>query len=298
VLLRIIYPLFGSFTLVRACLTQLTILANVNSIPNTPAGDSWNLYLGYTPANAFNESLIPITFLPTGEIDLKSTSNQSLDTANALLAPTINAMRLAMGDPEFDFWNFANWLVVSYYWLFLSNFGQTSPTYYNFTSEDLPNLLAPVFYSSTNNIFVNSTLFSIYSSYLTDLFSFVGLPPPEFLPLDNNNSLQQTAVTFLTSYSCMQRQPQPFIYAAVSVLVADYVFIAGGYSFVIIVATWWKKRRTAEGKSTFDQTELVANLCEGCISLKISLPLDTVPGGQLGDDRDSRAPLISKASEE
>src|SRR5690242_4200414 len=107
--------------MVRAYLKQLTTLANVNSIPNTPASDSWNLYLGYTPAGAFTENLIPITFLPTGEID-KSTSNQSLNTANALLAPSINAMRLEIGDPEFDIWKFMNWIVVSYYWLFLYDF--------------------------------------------------------------------------------------------------------------------------------------------------------------------------------
>lgn len=112
--------------MVRACLKQLTILANVNSIPNTPAGDSWNLYLGYTPAGSFTETLLPITFLPTGEIDM-SASSQSLDTANAILAPTIDAMRLQTGDPEFDFWKFMNWVVVSYYWLFLYDFGQTSP---------------------------------------------------------------------------------------------------------------------------------------------------------------------------
>jgi hypothetical protein len=221
-------------------------LANVNSIPNTPAGDSWNIYLGYSPVGAFIENLIPITFLPTGEID-QSASAQSLVAANALLASSVNALRTEIGDPEFDIWKLLNWIIVSYYWIFLYDFGQTSPTYYNFTSDAI-NLAEPVFYSSTNNIFVNSTLFSIYSSYLTDLLSIVpGLARPEFLPLDSKNSLQLTATTFLRSYSCTQRQFQPFINAAVSVLVADYVFIAGGYSLVVTVARWWQKRRTIEG---------------------------------------------------
>ena len=197
---------------------------------------------------SFTENLIAITFLPTGEID-QSTSTQSLDTANAILAPSITAMRLEIGDPEFDFWQFMNWIVVSYYWLFLYDFGQTSPTYYDFSDyEGIPNFSVPVFYSSTNNIFVNSTLFSIYSSYLTDLLSLMPGLRPEFLPLDSNNSLRPTATTFLRSYSCAQRQFQPWINAAVSVLVADYVFIAGGYTLVATIASWWQKRRNTEGK--------------------------------------------------
>lgn len=237
--------------MVPTCLTQLTVLAYVNSTVNTPAGDSWILYLGYSAAGSFTENLIPITFLPTGEID-KSTSNQSLDTANAVLAPSIIAMRSLFGDPEFDVWKLMNWVVVSYFWLFLYDFGQTSPTYYNST-DGVPNLSAPVFYSSANNIFVNSTLFSIYSSYLSDLVSILpGTPPLQFLPLDSNNSLQPTATVFLTSYSCLLRQLQPWITATISVLVADYVFIAGGYHLLLTVASWWAKRRSTEGKSTSD----------------------------------------------
>jgi hypothetical protein len=284
--------------MVRARLTQLTILANVNSTINTPAGDSWDLYLGYSPAGSFYEHLIPITFLPTGEID-KSTSNQSLDIANELLAPTINAMRSMVGDPEFDFWRFMNWIVVSYFWLFLYDFGQTTPTYYNFGDEGLSQILsAPLFYSSTNNIFVNSTLFSIYSSYLTDILSFVpGFVPPEFLPLDSNNSLQPTATVFLRSYSCIERKLQPLFNAAISVLVADYVFIAGGYRLLVTVATWWQKRRNTEGKSTSDPSKFIANLCEGCMSLKNNIPLDHMSNDNVGDDGDSQLPLILKTNE-
>jgi hypothetical protein len=294
-LLRIIYPLFGSFTIVRASLTQLTILANLNSTVNTPAADSWNLYLGYSPAGSFTENLIPITFLPTGEID-KSTSNQSLATANALLAPTTTAMRLLFGDPEIDIWKFMNWVVVSYYWLFLYDFGQTSPTYYDSADGDTK-LTSPIFYSSANNIFVNSTLFSIYSSFLIDILSAVpGSPPLEFLPLDSNNSLQPTATVFLTSYSCLQRQLQPWLTATISVIVADYVFIAGGYSLVVTIASWWSKRRSTEGNSRSDLANLIANVCEGCLSLKKNIPLDILSTDNVEDNRDS-LPLISKISQ-
>ena len=280
-----------------ACLSDTAYhFSQCNSTINTPAGDSWTLYLGYSPVGSFTENLIPISFLPTGEMD-KSTSNQSLDTANALLAPTINAMRLMSGDPKFDFWKFMNWIVVSYFWLFLYDFGQTNLTYYNhFGDESLSQAFsAPVFYSSTNNIFVNSTLFSIYSSYLTDILSLVpGFLPPEFLPVDSNSSLQPTATVFLRSYSCMQRQLQPWTNAVISVLVADYVFITGGYHLVLTVATWWQKRRNAEGKSTTDPSKLIANMCEGCMLLKNNIPLDTLPKDNVRNGLNSQSPLILK----
>lgn len=84
--------------------------------------------------------------------------------------------------------------------------------------------------------------------------------------------------------------------ATVSVLVADYVFIMGGYRLVIAVASWWKKRSTTDGKSTLDQTELIANLCEGCRVLKKNLQLDTLSGDNVGDG-DSQSPLIPGTSE-
>lgn len=251
--LRLVYP--------GTCLLGGTYnLAYVNSVPNTPAGDSWTLYLGYTPADSIIENLIPITFLPDGDID-KSTSTESLDTANALLAPTISLLRSLTGDPEFNFWQLFNWIIVSYYWLFLQDFGQTAPTYYKLTLEGIPNTSSPIFYTSTNNIFVNQTLFGIYSSYLNTILSLfnsseLGFPPPEFLPLDSNNSLRPTATSFLRSYSCWQRQSKPWFSAAVSVIVADYAFMALGYSLVVMTASWWQKNRNIEGKCWLDQVDV------------------------------------------
>jgi hypothetical protein len=190
------------------------------------------------------------------------------------------------GDPKFDFWKFRI-VVVSYFWLFLYDFGQTNLTCYNLGDDGLSQALsAPVFYSSANNIFVNSTLFSIYSSYLTDILSLV--------PVDSNSSLQPTATVFLRSYSCVERQLQPWTNAVISVLVADYFFITGGYHLVPTVATWWQKRRNAEGKSTTDPSKLIANMCEGCMLLKKNIPLDTLPNDNVRNGLDSQSPLILK----
>ena len=53
----------------------------------------------YTPANSMFETQIPITYLPTGDIDTTLTSSQNLASANTLLAPTITLIREVVGDP-------------------------------------------------------------------------------------------------------------------------------------------------------------------------------------------------------
>jgi len=227
----------------------LTGEADVNSLPNTPAADTWNFYVGYTPIDSISETLIPITFLPTGDIDTRVTSNTSLATANNILAPTTDLIRTITGDPQFDIWKLFNWIVVSYYWIFLFDLGQTAPTYYNWTPAALPNFTAPVRFTSQNNIFVNDTLFQIYSSYLLETIApFLkryepSLVIPTFLPLSDNNSLNSTNQVFLRSYACVERRLKGWISATVSVLVADYAFITGFYSLFILCAGWWQRGR-------------------------------------------------------
>jgi hypothetical protein len=206
-------------------------------------------------------------------------------------------MRLLTGDPEFDIWKFMNWIVVSYYWLLLSDFGQTNTTYYNFTdAAGIPNASAPLFYSSTNNIFVNGTLFTIYSSYLASLLSLLPTQSRlDFLPVDGNNSLQPTAAPFVASYYCTQKRFQYWINAVIAVLVADYVLIFGGYKLLVTLASWWQRRRSTEGKPSSDQPELVANICEGCIALRKNIPLDSMSSDDVEEDGGSGAesPLMS-----
>jgi hypothetical protein len=237
-------------------LTTLTGLGYVSSaIPNTPANDYWTFYLGYTPLGQFTESWIAISFLPTGEIDWGHTSLSDFEYANNLIAPTINVVRIATGDPSFDVWKLMNWLMVSYYWIWLYDFGEVAPTYYNYTTQGLPNFTAPLPSKSTNNIFVNETLFEIYSSYLRQtIFPFLatyepGIELPEFLPLNDENTLHPVDMSLLRSYSCTERRPKGWVSLVISVMTADYALIFGMYHMIKWIAGWWHNRGKKDGKS-------------------------------------------------
>ena len=212
------------------------------------------LYVGYIPVGSITEEFIPITFLPSGDYQTL-TPSQNLEQANKILAQTITLVRAATGDPNFDFWQLMNWAMVSYYWIFLADFGQIQPMYYDYTSSGLPNFSSPVPYPSTNNIFVNNTLFTIYAEYLANtVFPFLhkidtGLVLPNFLALDENNSLKPLPMTFLRSYSCTERQLKGWLSATISVLTTDYAFIVGGYKLVVWIAGKWCRSKHKEGKS-------------------------------------------------
>lgn len=221
---------------------------------NTPADDHWTLYLFYVPQNAtvpYVETALPIVFLPTGEIDSVRTLPNDLNIANTILKPTLAILQAAISS-DFDIWKLLNWLMVSFYWTILADLGQTAPTIYNLTNfiEGSPVGVAnvsqaPRSFPSTNNIFVNETLFTIYSSYLRDVL--LPLAPsvvvPTFSPLDNNNQLQPVETEFIRSYSCLQRQWRGVLSAIVSVIVADYALFFGPYHFYLWLCGWIVKRR-------------------------------------------------------
>ena len=223
-------------------------------VPNTPAGDSWTLVVTSTPSTSFRATNYQIAFLPTGEVDFTRTSSETFNAVNSLLAPTVSILQQVQG-PDFDFWKFINWIFVSYYWILLYDFGQINPTFYKYNQLQFPLFDEPIPFPSTNNIFVNDTLFSIYSSYLHDTVvpflnknTNVMLNPPTFLPLSADNSLQPFGVTLLRSYSCVERQLKGWVSAAISVLVADYALIMGGYTFFVFVIGWWQKRKHKQGE--------------------------------------------------
>ena len=53
---------------------------------------------------------------------------------------------------------------------------------------------------------------------------------------------------FIKSYSCTQRQLKPPINFIISVVVADYALIMGGYSFALLIAGGIQKHRRKDGK--------------------------------------------------
>ena len=143
-----------------------------------------------------------------------------------------------------------NWLFVSFYWAFLYDPGQVTPTTY--TSLKAPfvgpfepvTFSEPISYLPTNNIFINGTLFGLYSSFLkSTIVPLVNISIPEFSPLDNKNHLQPIDVTFARSYDGTERRLKAPITLKISIIAADYALIIGGYSLVVFVSRTIQTRR-------------------------------------------------------
>ena len=219
--------------------------------------------IDYTSINSTDDSTLSIAFLPTGD----AIPSSDLDEANSVFVDVIKIMRLALDEPDFDFWKLLGWTLVSYHWVVLYNFGQIAPTSYSliqnnpsnpaltqghfyFNGFGTPNFSDPIQYPPTNNIFYNETLFTIYCEYLNStLLPLAGkfgvnVALQAFLPITDQNRLQAVPTTFLTSYSCTQYQIKGWISLVVSVITADYALITGAYSFAIFIAakcTWFTK---------------------------------------------------------
>jgi hypothetical protein len=231
---------------------------NFNPLPqgattNTPAGDSWTLFLVYTRQNETfpQEIWIPLVFTPTGEIDLTRTKASDLNMANIIMSPMVTLFA-ELGQPNLDIWRFINWIYVSIYWFLLAEFGQVAPTVYHAggiilgSPISVPNASAPpISYTDKHNLFVNDTLFESYDSF----FRHTVLPMfkasqtlPEYMEVDGVNRLNETDAGFVRTYSCLERRWKGLVEAVVSVLVADYALFFGAYAAVIWVASFVQKR--------------------------------------------------------
>ena len=217
---------------------------------NTMASDSWIVLFQYTRNNETTPSTIPIYFLPTGEIDTTRTSESELSAVETILAPglkLLNQTALQQG-VKVDFWKLVNFIFVEYHWLMLANLGQISPTIYapiafpaapewyrvNFTQVRS--------YPPINNIFINETLFEIYTNYLRDpILPLLNYPSPEFAPLGPGNSLQSEETTFIKSYNCQVRKLKAPVVAIFAIVTSVAVFITGPYAIVIWVAASYQK---------------------------------------------------------
>ena len=123
----------------------------------------------------------------------------------------------------------------------------------------IPLLYVPEFsqqfqHSSTNNIFVNETLFAIYSDFMRKtILPMLGIKTSiaEFEPLHDDNRLDIPPTSILRSYSCIERKLKPLFTAIFSVVVADYAFIIGGLSLVTFISAWYQKRSVQRGISIF-----------------------------------------------
>ena len=100
-----------------------------------------------------------------------------------------------------------NWMFVSHYWMLLLDFGQVSPSTFDYNSAGVFVNYGPIRYPTTYNIFVNETLFEIYTSYLRDtILPLFGYHLPEFDALNSTNHMNESEVSLKLLYSCTDLQ--------------------------------------------------------------------------------------------
>lgn len=203
---------------------------------NTPANDYWTLEISYTPNAGPPQQYLHIAFLPNGSLDLIHTSSSDLEVTNKLLAPTMAYLQVT----PLQFWEVVNWLFVTFYWTILADLGQAVPTTYPIDLNGEYVFSSPSTYLPTNNIFINETLYQIYSSFLH--------PTGDVPSLNRTIGAGLPNMTFIKSYSCTQRQLKSPINFIISVAVANYALIMGGYSFAILIAGSIQKHRRKDGK--------------------------------------------------
>jgi len=224
---------------------------------NTPADGYYTAVFRYPGADGKSDGRqAAITFLSTGEIDHTRTSEADLAAATTLLDPAISLLRLRalQGGINLDFWEFINWIVVSHYWTFLAIVGQVSPTMYPpisspyFPEPFTANFSHPKTYPTTNNIFINATLFHIYSTYLTNtILPILGIASPRIAALDDVNKLQPSNRTFLRTYVCQIRQWKDPFGAFFAVITSVYVFTTGPFNAIILIARYFETRNKDQG---------------------------------------------------
>lgn len=236
-------------------------------VANTPANDYWILEIGYTRTAGPPQRYSHMAFLPNGSLDLDHTLPSDLEFTNKLLAPTMKFLQVT----PVQFWEVINWIFVTFYWTILADLGQIVPITYPIDQNGQPVLSSTSNYLPTNNIFLNETLYQIYSS--SSFLQRIGFPPP----LDRTIGAGLPNMTFIKSYSCTQRQLKPPINFIISVAVADYALIMGGYSFALLIAGSIQKHRRKDGKLLlFRGLMNLGNHCEGCTD-KPSQFSDTIP---------------------
>jgi hypothetical protein len=214
-------------------------------ITNSPAQDSWAIEIDTVPITGPpSNSPLYISFLPNGSIDGSQTKPADLEKATTLLEPTIAYLH-NQTTQQFDYWELINWLYVSFYWTVLADLGQIAPTIYL-----NGNLSLPITLPSTNNIFTNVTLFNRYSLYLQHtVLPILGMTDSGIvIPSFDQSSMELPRMTFIQSYSCMERHLKTPLEFLISVVVADYALIMGGYNLAIFIAAMVQRRRNRDGE--------------------------------------------------
>lgn len=136
-----------------------------------------------------------------------------------------------------------NWMFVSHYWMLLLDFGQVSPSTFDYNSLGVFVNYGPIRYPTTYNIFVNESLFEIYSSYLRDtILPLFGYQLPQFDALNSTNHMNESEVSLKLLYSCTDLQLKSSEGLVISVIVADWAMITSVYAIALFMGAWWMQR--------------------------------------------------------
>ena len=200
---------------------------------------------------------IPITYLPTGEIDYNRTSQLNISIAINLLEPTISVLqqKAAILGINFDFWEFMNWIFVTFYWTMLANVGQVTPINYapllqmaplpRLNIVDFTNITVP---GSANNIFLHDQLFQKYASYLTGtLLPLLGRTSPQIESLNETNPFEPVPTTFVRSYICTVREWKDRFSLIFAVFTTVWVFVLGPRGGLLTIAAFVECRLNPRG---------------------------------------------------
>lgn len=200
----------------------------------------WSIYFEAYDENGHSFAAV-IWFSRTGE--MIQTSPVDFDEINQILG--------LVGKQALDFWDILNWIFVSQYWISLYDLGQIAD---DISDGYSPDSNGNIF----NNIFINDTLFEIYSSVLNDTLIpyyydwFVDyLPIPSFLPLNATNRLFSVPTTLLQNYSCSERKMKLWFTAFISVFAADYALIGTAYKILIFITGYFQQRKDEGGEVLF-----------------------------------------------
>ena len=178
------------------------------------------------------------------------------NSLNTLLSESFAHLR-SETNLDFDPWRLLNWVFVSFYWVFLGSFGQVEPTTYPLaailTTSPIPDFSRPSFWTSSNNIFVNNTLFEIYSPYVLDIFALETNQTIQFMPLDQSNRLEPQEITFIRGYQCQQRQlKHGFIFSVLPSVLAPLTSAWALLMFVVIKIDTSRRNRIVKNQAVTD----------------------------------------------
>lgn len=238
----------------------------------TPADGSWTMQVTYRNNTGASLESGNIIFLPSGKVGSTGggLSPGFFDRINNIVAPTVASLQrtaTANGVANFDFWEFMNWIFVSQYWLLLLDFGQVSPSTFNYNTQGDRLDYGPVKHTTAYNIFVNETLFAQYDSYLRQtILPLFNYTLADFLPVSPTNRMNETTVSLRMLYSCSDIRLKDSAGLIISVIVADWGMISSVATLGLFILAW-RLRKVTDGDPNFGLLLIVANHCPGCVEV-------------------------------